>query len=585
MRPLIRRLFRRRQTAWWTLAIGLAITAALGWELHRQAVALDRTRMGLRAAEITAHLDTRLEKSEMLLHNLRDYLTLTPERRDEIFDRWCYENGLTINCPWIHGILLATNRYHHEWPPGVPKSPKSWTKEDWNRFNSFARAHPIECHIALRTSLTNTKQFLTNYDLSGSITGAVNRFARIVTNSRLGMSRHQTVMLDSNHNAIAGTTFLVPIYKPAVAGWTADLEAAGFTRPWLLTPMRWINLTEVIVAPVDFHQLVQSVWDGHPADLGIELFSSTNQTAETILNPTGAAPRAADSGFSAYLTHRQLWPMYGAKFSIFFHTTPLFEAQSPRRLANVAMAAGAGLTLLATALVGVTSRARTRQESLTEQIREARDALRAAQEERSKISRDLHDGTIQWLYAIQLGLGHTAEQLDSEPGKARKQLTEARRELDGVIAEIRHFITMEAGEGKRVDFRAVLQALVQRGRTGTTAQIDVQCDGATASQLDGNQSVHLANFVREALSNSLRHGQPCRITVKLFSEQGQVCLEIEDDGAGFDPDSAERSGLGLPSLAARAQEVGGKLVLKSSPGHGTCVSVRIPMENVDSEPG
>ncbi len=92
--------------------------------------------------------------------------------------------------------------------------------------------------------------------------------------------------------------------------------------------------------------------------------------------------------------------MYGNKFSIFFHTTTLFEAQSPRRLAWITVAAGAVLSVLASMLVGVALRARNRQERMTEQIWKARDALAAAQQERNKLSRDLHDGTIQSLYAI-----------------------------------------------------------------------------------------------------------------------------------------------------------------------------------------
>src|SRR5262249_42955608 len=153
--------------------------------------------------------------------------------------------------------------------------------------------------------------------------------------------------------------------------------------------------------------LAQSIWDGTPADVEVELFSSTNQTANTWLNISTGVPHAADPKCKAYLTHRQLWPMYGHRFSLFFYTTPLFEAQSPRRMARIAVVAGTTLTLLASALIGVALRARNVQELMTEQIREARDALAAAQHERNKISRDLHDGTIQSLYAIQLGLGRT----------------------------------------------------------------------------------------------------------------------------------------------------------------------------------
>src|SRR5690349_12847969 len=97
-------LFRRARAAWVTFLAGLALTAALGWEFHREAVEMDRQRLVMRVTEITAQLDARLEKSEMLLHQLRDYLMLSGENRNQVFARWCYDNGLTINCPWLYGI-------------------------------------------------------------------------------------------------------------------------------------------------------------------------------------------------------------------------------------------------------------------------------------------------------------------------------------------------------------------------------------------------------------------------------------------------------------------------------------------------
>jgi signal transduction histidine kinase len=273
--------------------------------------------------------------------------------------------------------------------------------------------------------------------------------------------------------------------------------------------------------------------------------------------------------------------MYGHNFSIFFHTTPLFEAQSPRRLAKIAVAAGTGLTLLATALVGVVLRARNRQELLTEQIREARDALAAAQQERNKISRDLHDGTIQSLYAIQLGLGHTLKKLEAEPVRAGNELSAVRRELDSVIAEIRQFITTETAAGQHVEFGPVLHALVQRAQAGTAAQIDLRCDPAASARLSGDGAVQLANIAREALSNSLRHGSPRQVRIALRSEREAVTLEISDDGTGFDPKSPRRTGVGLASMASRAREAGGTLDVQSSPSKGTRVVVRVPANSIE----
>ncbi len=575
----IHRLIRGRHAAWLTLVCGLVLTAVLGWHLHREAVEMDRKRLIQRAAEIKTVLDARLERSEMLLQHLRDYLMLSGESRNPVFARWCYENGLTINCPWILGIAVATNRNEVDLRATQPKPPASWTAEDWQILSQLWTEHPVECHLTLRSDVTDGLQFLTDYDLRCSHSDRDKKkpstsrtmLAGAILGSRLSMSHRQTVMLDTNGSPVVGTVFYVPIYRPGLA----EYLAVKVPLPHHHYCARWLHLSAVIVAPVDFTRLVSKA-EAAAADLGIELFSSTNQTAETWLDRDRPTPRADDPGFRTYLTHRQVWRMYSQDFSIFFHTTPLFEAQSPRRLAKVAMMAGTVLTLLASALVGVALRARNRQEVMTEQIREARDALAAAQQERNKISRDLHDGTIQSLYAIQLGLDHMVQEIEAEPGKARRELSAVRRELDAVIAEIRQFITAEAGADQNVAFSAVLQALVQRGRTGTTAQLVLNCDSGASERLTVDQAVHLANIAREALSNSLRHAKPQRVEIALRLKQEAVVLEISDDGAGFDPKVLGRSGVGLTSMTTRAQEMGGTLDIQSSPGKGTRVVVRVP---------
>ena len=566
--------------ACWTLAVGMTMTAALGWELHREAAELDRQRLAMRVAEIQGQLDARLEKSEMLMNQLRDYLTLSGESRHHVFDRWCYENGLTINCPWILGVAVATNRNIAPWrSPGLGP-PASWPNSEWERLPASASENPIHAEIALRRDITNTMQYLPDYDLRCLTQDRLEKYetdrgtlATTVMAGRPGMTRRRTVLLDASSNAITGSLFLVPVYQSELAEF---LSVAGRVRNDQRCA-RWLHLKSVIVAPVDFGALMRSVWEQAPADLGMEIFSSTNQTAETWLNVSGNSPRAADPKFAPYMTHRLVWPMYGDRFSIFFYTNPLFEAQSPRRLARVTMAAGSVVTLLGAVLMWVAFRARDQQKSLVEQIREARDALATAQHERNKISRDLHDGTLQSLYAIQLGLGHTAEKIQADPGKVGRKLSAARAELDAVIAEIRQFITAEAGSGQAVDFSAVLQALIQRARGGTTAEITLRTETEAAARLTGDQSVQLANITREALSNSLRHGQPTRVKIALRLNADTVHLEVTDDGAGFDPTAPGRSGVGLTSMLTRAREMRGTWHIQSAPGKGACITVRVPV--------
>src|SRR6185436_5215830 len=109
----------------------------------------------------------------------------------------------------------------------------------------------------------------------------------------------------------------------------------------------------------------------------------------------------------------------------------------------------------------------------------------------------------------------------------------------------------------------------------------LRCDPAASARLSGDEAVQLANIAREALSNSLRHGSPQQVRIALRSEREAVILEISDDGAGFDPRSPRRTGVGLASMASRAREAGGTLDVQSSPGKGTRILIRLPANSIE----
>jgi signal transduction histidine kinase len=83
---------------------------------------------------------------------------------------------------------------------------------------------------------------------------------------------------------------------------------------------------------------------------------------------------------------------------------------------------------------------------------------------------------------------------------------------------------------------------------------------------------------REALANVLRHAGATAAQVRVEAQQGQVLVEIRDDGHGFDPAGGHPGHFGLESMRSRAAEIGGRLTIASAPGSGTAVRVRVPAE-------
>jgi signal transduction histidine kinase len=101
--------------------------------------------------------------------------------------------------------------------------------------------------------------------------------------------------------------------------------------------------------------------------------------------------------------------------------------------------------------------------------------------------------------------------------------------------------------------------------------------------LPAKESVELLRILQEALANVRRHSAARNVEVGLRTDDEAILIEVADDGRGFDPGSA-RAGIGLSSMGERVEGLGGKIEVRSRPGEGTKVMVRVPVGDGTPDP-
>lgn len=213
-------------------------------------------------------------------------------------------------------------------------------------------------------------------------------------------------------------------------------------------------------------------------------------------------------------------------------------------------------------------------------LRKRERQLRRAIEERSRISQDLHDGLLQSLYAIGLGLEAAKPLTSEDPRQASRRISQAMAQLSQVMEDVRRFIAGLAPDPLQgTTLEVTLKRLVQNtfGSHRITFSIDV--NPVAAQRLTPAQAFHITNITQEAISNSLRHARAKNGCLSLYDRQGSTRLEVLDDGIGFDRQKAARRGHGLRNMRSRAKQIGGRLTVLTKPGQGTRILVDIPRSN------
>ena len=197
-------------------------------------------------------------------------------------------------------------------------------------------------------------------------------------------------------------------------------------------------------------------------------------------------------------------------------------------------------------------------------------------EERVRLARELHDGAIQGVYGAGMALGQAQSLLAQDLPAARRLLEETRDELNRIIHDLRGHIERVDPKPVGTTFNEAVARLIQQlhGPGPITSEINID-DGLVAAYVPLFQSEAL-RFVREALSNAMRHGYPSRLAVSWQRTPEGSTLTVGDDGQGFVPAEVKTGGRGLGNLSERALSLGGHLEIDSHPGQGTRISLKLP---------
>jgi signal transduction histidine kinase len=195
-------------------------------------------------------------------------------------------------------------------------------------------------------------------------------------------------------------------------------------------------------------------------------------------------------------------------------------------------------------------------------------------EERVRIAHDLHDGTIQSLYAIGLQLDG-ALQVAQVP-EIQKTLNDGVEQINGVIREMRGYIAMlESTQATAQPELARDLAYAVRQIVPDGIDTVVNIAAAALQEIRAREAEDLLYIAREALSNAVRHGHATKIAIDLRQTTTETALTIQDNGAGFNAD-AVHVGLGTVTMRTRAERIGAGLAVIGIPGMGTTVRVNFP---------
>ena len=204
--------------------------------------------------------------------------------------------------------------------------------------------------------------------------------------------------------------------------------------------------------------------------------------------------------------------------------------------------------------------------------------VRAQEDERRALSRELHDQVGQTFSAVLMEVENV---LDLEPAAEVRPRLEALRSLaENGMNEIRNMALL-LRPSMLDDFGLVPALNWQARETAKRTGMRVQVNSEVEDELPEEHKTTIYRIVQEALNNCSRHAQATTVQVSVRGQDGQILLNVQDDGSGFDPRRVR--GLGLLGMEERVRHLGGTFEIDSLPGRGTLLHIALPLASLNGD--
>ncbi|MBG0560149.1 sensor histidine kinase [Actinoplanes aureus] len=215
-----------------------------------------------------------------------------------------------------------------------------------------------------------------------------------------------------------------------------------------------------------------------------------------------------------------------------------------------------------------------RSAHLVRELQRSRELIVAArEEERRRLRRDLHDGLGPTLGGVALRIDTARNLAAKNPQEADRLLKQAREDAGAAVADVRRLV--HDLRPPALDDVGLLGAIRQQAARLRAPGLTVTVDGEGLDQLPAAVEVAAYRIASEALTNVVRHASATSCRIRLDVTDGELIVEITDDGVGIP--SGTPTGVGLVSLRERAAELGGECRIECPGDRGTTVRARLPM--------
>jgi signal transduction histidine kinase len=208
---------------------------------------------------------------------------------------------------------------------------------------------------------------------------------------------------------------------------------------------------------------------------------------------------------------------------------------------------------------------------------------RAIEAERSRMSRDLHDGVLQTLLSLDIQLDVLRRKFARAPEQVEAELGVLQQTVRNEGAELRRLVTdLRPMRMQSADLADLMVGFAERFQNESGIRVDLLID-PSGLQVPDRVCLELFQIYREALTNLKKHAQATHVVVKVWQDEMKVSLVVDDNGRGFSfagkftSDELDRLRLGPISIKERARSVGGTLTIESNPGHGSRLLVEVPL--------